>query len=214
MSGIKFGSKHSYDYFGFVLTDMKISAPEVYTKYIEIPGKDGALDLSDAFGETKYKMRKASFEFALVPNTTSIMTRITDFTNHVHGRSVNITLDEDPDYYYEARCFVEDYVKRGELVKLSVKADLQPYKLKNEKTVRNETLSSGTTTIICRVGRMSTIPTIKVKQASDITVNGIIVSGGRTTIMEDLVLKHGSNAIEIKCSGTTDITIEYQEGDL
>lgn len=53
MKGITFGTYHSYDDFNLLLTSKEVAAPKVKTIEIDVPGANGALDLTEFFGEPK-----------------------------------------------------------------------------------------------------------------------------------------------------------------
>ena len=62
--GIKIGEKHTYDDWGLVCTRIEISDPEQKTYFVEIPGRDGVIDLSEALvGDVKYGNREIRMEF-------------------------------------------------------------------------------------------------------------------------------------------------------
>lgn len=52
MKGITFGTYHSYDDFNLLLTSKEVAAPKVKTIEIDVPGADGALDLTE-FSENR-----------------------------------------------------------------------------------------------------------------------------------------------------------------
>lgn len=65
MNGVKFGSKHSYDDWGLILKSRPvISPPSPKTIYIDVPGADGIIDLTESMtGEVKFNNRTITFEF-------------------------------------------------------------------------------------------------------------------------------------------------------
>lgn len=57
-TGVTFGNYHSYKAWGLKLKEIKIGLPEVKTSYVEVPGMNGSLDLTEAtFGGVTYGMR-------------------------------------------------------------------------------------------------------------------------------------------------------------
>lgn len=47
-TGVTFGNYHSYKAWGLKLKEIKIGLPEVKTSYVEVPGMNGSLDLTEA----------------------------------------------------------------------------------------------------------------------------------------------------------------------
>ena len=63
-TGVTFGTNHSYKAWGLKLKEIKIGLPEVKTSYVEVPGMNGSLDLTEAtFGGVTYGMRTLEFSF-------------------------------------------------------------------------------------------------------------------------------------------------------
>ena len=57
MSDIRFGTKWAHADYGLIVAPYAIPMPEPQTNFVEIPGRDGALDLSEAFGSVRYADR-------------------------------------------------------------------------------------------------------------------------------------------------------------
>ena len=57
MSDIRFGTKWARADYGLIVAPYSIPMPEPQTNFVEIPGRDGALDLSEAFGTVRYADR-------------------------------------------------------------------------------------------------------------------------------------------------------------
>ena len=68
-----------------------------------MPGSDGALDLTEFFGEVKYQNRPLSFKFTTLVPQSQFMTLFAMIQNALHGQKVNIALDDDPEWYYTGR---------------------------------------------------------------------------------------------------------------
>lgn len=51
MNGVKFGSYHSYDDFGLILSDKEIGSPEPKIVTIDVEGSDGVLDFTEFASE-------------------------------------------------------------------------------------------------------------------------------------------------------------------
>ena len=57
MSDIRFGTKWAHADYGLIVAPYAIPMPEPQMNFVEIPGRDGALDLSEAFGTVRYTDR-------------------------------------------------------------------------------------------------------------------------------------------------------------
>lgn len=114
-----------------------ISMPEAKEQVIDIPGGDGAIDLSEINGRPMYGMRTVELEYHLrnVDNEkwNSIYSEI---GAAITGKKVKMVLDDDPDHYYMARLKVDgektDYVN----AELTFSGTAEPFKY--DLTATNE----------------------------------------------------------------------------
>ena len=213
MSDIRFGTKWAHADYGQIVAPYAIPVPEPQTNFVEIPGRDGALDLSEAFGTVRYADR-------IIPLTlyarAPFDTLISAFAADVHGRRMNVIFDRDPTFYYDARVTLEDVERHAGYCELSLKCRAKPYKLEHFETAIT-VLPTGSTTVTLTNTRMPVVPTITVSAGmtltftllgKDYTVN---LSAG-THIIPSLVLMEGDTEIEI--TGTGRITFTYRKGAL
>lgn len=111
--------------------------PEAKEQVIDIPGGDGAIDLSEINGRPMYGMRTVELEYHLrnVDNEkwNSIYSEI---GAAITGKKVKMVLDDDPDHYYMARLKVDgektDYVN----AELTFSGTAEPFKY--DLTATNE----------------------------------------------------------------------------
>lgn len=125
-----FDKKHSYWQWGLMLkTAPVISPPEPKTKYVDIPGNHGALDLSELLsGGVRYKNRNISLDFVSMADRKRWSVIYSDILASLHGRAVKITFDDDPMNYYFGRVTVGDPSFENGCVFLTVKAEVNPFK--------------------------------------------------------------------------------------
>lgn len=106
-----------------------ISNPKLITKYIDIPGASGSVDLTDALtGFPTYSDREGEIEF-YVMNDYGIWTqRRNEINNILHGQKVSLYLDDELDYYYVGRIEVDDWKSQKDFSTITLKYRLEPYK--------------------------------------------------------------------------------------
>lgn len=131
--GIWFGDVHSHDDLNLILSKVDLPPAAVKTVYVDNPGGDGSLDLTEANGKVNYKDRTAKFTFSVLPED-DFEEKKTEVSNLLNGRRFKITLDKDPDYYWDVRCSVNQYSSNKKMRQIVVGAAVAPYKLKQEKT--------------------------------------------------------------------------------
>ena len=214
-SGILFDDIHSYDDLLLVLSDKDIPPATPKTTYIDVPGADGSLDLTETHGEVKYKDRDCKFTFTMLPSdTTDWEEKKTEISNLLNGKVFKITLDTDEDYYYQGRCTVNEYLQDRNLKQFVISAKVKPYKFKQEATVVFVTLTGTEKTVRLGNGRMSVSPSIECSNDNTIIVFGnttFNLSAGTHKLL-DIQLVEGTNTLTV--SGTGTVTFRYQEGEL
>lgn len=213
--GILFGAIHSYDDLNLVLSSHKISPAIPKTNYIDIPGGNGSVDLTEANGEVVYNDRDCSFTFTVNPSDELTWEeRKTEVNNLLNGRVFKITLDDDPDYYYKGRCTINDQTRNKNIKQFVVNARVAPFKLKQKETVRKFNLSNVPTNIKLPNGRKPVSPVVECSNNNTVITFGSAtyrLNAGTYKLL-DIRLVEGSNILTVSGSGT--IVFRYQEGDL
>lgn len=132
-----FSERNSYEYFGLILKSREIGEAEPRTNYIDVPARDGALDLTEAFGEVKYKNRKIRLVFQYIGTDGDWLTTVSAITNYVHGKTHKIYLERD--YYWVGRCFVKAVQSTRGIRDIEIECDCEPYKYKLAETIIDTT---------------------------------------------------------------------------
>lgn len=215
MKGVTFGSLHSYNDLGLILSSKEIGAPSVKVKKLDIEGADGSIDYTDFFGGPKYGEVNHKFTFtALVPRKDA-MAHFAQVKNALHGQKMRIVLDDAPDYYYIGRLTVSSYTDERGIGKLTIDAVCAPWQYKAEKTVITRAID-GAETILLTNAKRRAVPLVTVAAESSLhivyqTTNVWDLGSGNYTL-PDLELAEGENAVEVTGAGT--ITFAWQEAVL
>lgn len=172
--------------------------PEKKVTTIDIPGADGSLDISESLTKWPvYNNRTGSWSFyvtdynnhegivqdnndqnvldnaydpirdTVLDNWSGMYTR---FLNSLHGKTLAIVLDDDPDYYYKGRVTISqwDSPNDGTLSGVTISYDLYPYKLKREFDILE---LSPNTIIPCSGGRKPVVLQIRTESTNPSTEN-------------------------------------------
>ena len=213
MSDIRFGTKWVRADYGLIVAPYAIPMPEPQTSFVEIPGRDGALDLSEAFGTVRYADRVIPLTlYARAPFDAAVSA----FAAVAHGRRMNVIFDRDPSYYYDAWVTVEDVERHAGYCELSLKCRAKPYKLEHFETMLT-ILPSGSATATLTNTRMPVVPVIasSAEMTLMFTISAIsytVTLSTGTHIIPSLVLMEGDT--EIGITGTGSITFTYRKGAL
>lgn len=211
MKGVWFDDIHSYNDLNLVMGKPTIPPAEAKTNFVDIPGGDGSVDLTEALGEIRYKDRACTFPFTVFPHE-DFEEKKRIVSNLLNGRRFKIRLDKDPNYYWVGRCSINEYASDKNLHKIVVGAIVSPYKLKKEKTIVN--IPAGNNVIVTlKNGRKSVVPTIVNRESAKIVFDGNTydMNAGTHTLL-NIELKEGDNIVSV--TSTSDVQFSYQEGDL
>lgn len=107
------------------------SMPSQKTNSIEIPGTDGAIDLSYAL--TKYPTfsnREGSFEFIVENDFKPWNVLYSEIAAFIHGQRLRCVLEDDPEYYYDGRFWIESWNSNnnGTYSTITIGYSVNPYK--------------------------------------------------------------------------------------
>lgn len=216
-NGIYFDDIHSYEDLNLILSAAVIPPAVAKTNYVDIPGADGEIDLTEAFGEVKYADRDG-VRFTLTMNPAGDLSesaweaKKTEISNLLNGKRFKVRLDKDPEYYWQGRLSVDEYLSDRRIRQFVVGAKFAPYKLKNEPT-----------TVVCpagdkvsvtlKNGRMRAIPTITATAEATVIFNGNTFTFNAGTHKNlNIILYEGEHPVTV--TSTAPVVFTYQEGDL
>ena len=112
---------------GLLVTGVNWPRAQPKTNYLEIPGADGKLDLSEVLrGEATFQNVTATISVGVYDETLFDFSR---FTNKYHGRRVKIRLGDDDEYYHVGRLRITGDDRRTWLIrKFTLTVDAEPYR--------------------------------------------------------------------------------------
>lgn len=123
-------SKHTWNDWRIVPTSRPLFLPpSVKTVLMDIPGEDGVLDMTESLtGEVHYNNRTGSMEFQ-VENKAKWYEVYSDIMDYLHGQQMKVLLDDDQEYYYTGRFFVNTWKSNPSKSTIVIDYDVEPYKL-------------------------------------------------------------------------------------
>jgi len=125
--GITIGDKHTND-FNLYVTDFSISAPEVQTYTVQVPGRNGLLDLTEVNGDVAYNNRTITIECTRKDTDPHDYHKInSDLMALYHGKRCNIIFDAEKDYYYSGRLSLSSTKADQMHSTYTITADCDPY---------------------------------------------------------------------------------------
>ncbi len=232
MLGATIGGLHTWKDLGLRWAGVSLSAPDVKTNYIDVPGKNGPLDLSEALtGYPTYEARTLTLSFDARTHTFDDWEqKYSEILNAFHGKRVKVILDTDPGFYYEGRATVNSKKDVLETDEFAIAIHADPYKLEinsgtepwlwdsfNFETgiVREYSAQAvdGSLEVIIPGRSMRVTPKIVCSSSMSVSYLGKSYSlhAGENKIT-DLCLTAGENVLTFTGSGT--VSIDYRGGEL
>lgn len=118
-----------------------IASPKLVTKYVEIPGVKGVLDLTEYLtgsnGRALYGQCEGSWSFEVDNGHESWRSIQQKIISAIHGKRLYVKLPDD-NFYYQGRFTVGNYESGADHSKITISYSIDPYKY----TVSGTTWSS------------------------------------------------------------------------
>lgn len=225
--GVTFGTIHSYNDWGVYWNGWSESSPEPQKNLVSVPYKHGTLDVTKALTDKIfYKSRKITIEFISDRYDISWSRLKSKVYGDVHGKSMYIYKDTDPDYYWDCTlCTVSQVEEDSEngFLRFTIECDVFPYKFKREETTKTIAVTSENSTVseVFLNSRMEVNPTFTATQ--EVELRWTDKDGGQVTIVmsagvhtyDVIEFYEGENTIIVKRrSQDASLTVSYREGDL
>ncbi len=226
MLGVTLGGYHSINDLGLVLQTVNVPLPVPKTSIVDVPGADGVIDLTEAFGSVKMQNRIITMTFTDRDHYRYRYSNGSRVANMLHGKKVQIIFDEDPYYYYYGRLTFGEFLPNGSTRELTITADCEPYKYDIHETdedwlwdpfnfligvIRDygDIAVNGSETVTVIGGQQNTIPVITVDAAMTVTFNGstynLAVGANKNY---NIILEPGEN--ELTFTGTGTVSIKFR----
>lgn len=211
IKGVKFGVYHTYDDFGLLMTQKYIGAPEVRTKFVDVPGMNGQLDLTEALGAVKFSTRLLRFVFKLIDHDEFI-TAYSAVLNAIHGKQLNIIVDDDPEFQYTGRCEVSDLESSKLTGKITISATCNPFKYDTDAVVASRVYTVDGDDTFTVHNRAYPVQPAFLTSASNM---GIMVDGsvrilpqGVPKTYDDVIFTAGDNTVNF--IGWGDVQVQFR----
>lgn len=214
-----------------------IGDPEMETTYISIPGRDGLIDVSEAIsGRRIYKKRELAFELGGVHPHWNWDATISGMRNNIEGRVCRLTLDNDAEYYWRGRVFIQGFDRFRSLGTFTLavpnadpyKYDIlsssdpwlwDPFNFETGEIIQEEAhVIVGSETITIPHGHMPTCPDLvvsdKVSGTFSVTYDGatyqLVVGSNKIPA----IMVGGDADVALTFNGSATVQIVYRGGSL
>lgn len=221
---------HTFKNHGLILNDVYPSAPVPKTTFIDIPGRDGSIDLTEALGSVRFENRYLTIVLTDLNYKLSVGEEFALLQREIDGRRVKVILDKMPSYYYTGRVIsFSDVEQKGLTGTITITVEIEPYRysiydadnpwlwdpfnfLTDMAIDAGSFPVNGTTTRHIYVGMNDVTPTITVTSDMTLEFEGKTYELHTGTINNfDIRLKgNKENILVFKGNGT--VTIDYMGG--
>lgn len=223
---------HTFKDYDLILRELALTLPEPRTEFVDIPNRDGSLDLSAPYGEeyVTYKDRYLYITLTTLSYRQEFMMKFNRLARNILGKRKKIILDKDPGYYYTGRCtnFSEVEVA-GDTATCTITFEVEPWRYSTQSAgepwkwdpfnfYTDMALDmgsyevNGTLTKTLNVGEKDVYPTITVTSDMTLEFDGktFQLRQGTTTNYDIRLKANVSNVLIFKGHGR--VTIDYKGG--
>lgn len=217
MKGVTFGTIHSYDDLGLILKHIEIGIPTAKTSSLDIESSDGVVDTTNALSDIVFfNNRTITFEFGNFYDAKWYTEKLSSIVNQLHGRRMQIILDNDDTWYYVGRLSVEADSDKVEN-EVVIECDCEPYKYSISETIHTYEVSGEQTYTIDYICTKPLVPvwhcTIADGESLSLILNGAYYSlSDGENIVADFIIKTGVTTFTLAGNGTAQM--RYREAIL
>lgn len=197
-----------------------LTPPQYRAQFIEVPGRDGDLDLSTALtdGEPRYGSRTLTATFERSDGTRlQRENAINEMVNWLDGWSLNIQLPDDETHYLTGRVSVAKNFNDLAHASVTVTAICDPWRYAVHETVAAAIAASTAKPVLLpNAGRRSVVPKVEVT-GTNASIN--LVFGSASWVLTpgvyelpDLIVPRGG--VELTCKGSGSVRFTYREAVL
>lgn len=128
-NGVTICDKHSFHDFGLIMTNKVISGPVPKTKKVEIPTRNGSIDMTEVVtDDVKYEDRTINISFFAGNDLDALPVITSRLQTEWSGMKAKITFDDDEAFYWIGRIDGVEPVTNGKSITINVTATVDPYK--------------------------------------------------------------------------------------
>lgn len=233
---VTFGNKNTWDDWHLIPSTRPLfNPPSVKTQYIDIPGANSQVDLTESLtGYPVYDNRTGSMEFNVVNGYQTWDVLYSEIMNYLHGKKMKAYLEDDPYFYYEGRFTVNEWKSDKYWSIITIDYNVYPYK-KEPNTSLEDWLwdpfdfeygiireyggltVAGSLSLEILGREEPVVPTIIVDSADG---SGMVVKVGSKTyhlnegsnVNPNIVV--GSSNVTLQFTGQGTVSVRYQGGSL
>ena len=156
-----FGTRNTWTNW-FLIPDTRpvFNPPSPKTSFLDIPGQDGSLDISELLsGYPTFHDREGTMDFIVDNGHQEWQKLYSEIMGFLHGKNMNARLTDDPLYYYQGHFWVNKWRSEPANSVISINYRVGPYKWAiSESTVYDFTSTDTTSEVYVPAGTYGHAP--------------------------------------------------------
>ena len=203
--------KNTYSDWGLMLESVSIPLPDPQIVTLQIPGRNGALDLSEVLtGSVNYNNRVVSLRFSALNSYDEWASLVSQVSSYLHGRLRKMVLDIDTGFYYYGRFSVDSSKSDEATSTIVITAVVDPYKYELDPVEFTKLIVTSEEVVLVGL-RMPVVPVINSSAIMTVTFDEVVYNlAVGDNIIPDINFIEGDNTLLFTGTGT--IIITYQRG--
>lgn len=205
MSGVVVNGVDLEARYGLRLTgESEFNPPAPKSYLLDLPGGDGSLDVTEAFGDVLYENREDTMVFFVSadPGAREFERIKSDLARFLHGRAFDYALPHDPGYVYHGRFSVDEAYMRMHYRRIKIKVTADPYKSAGVKV--HEVDAQAGAHLVLKPGRGRVSPVFESKMPVHVIADGVdavLPAGSHTAV--GLSIRDGASEVYVNTGGSS-----------
>lgn len=194
--------------------DLVIGTPPLKSNLVDIPGRNGSVNMSYAVsnGLPVFGDRQITFTLFSAVDDIALNQIRAELAAICHGQEATLVLPTDSTHFFRGVFAVGD-ISGYNSGKIPITVTAEPYAYKNGLTVISETLpSGGSATLDLTNEQMPATATITVDAAVTLTYGGTTYSISAGTRALPFTIPPGGTSVPVSGPAGTSVSVSYQEG--
>lgn len=213
MRGITIDGHNTATEWGLLMTEKRVDPPAPKTNYLSVPGRDGALDYTEAVsGRVNYEQRSARFSFFLDGPLATRQATVNTIIGTVHGKRCTIQdTDDFAGYTISGRLAVSDPVHLMSHSTFTIEGILDPWRIST--TEKTASRSGNGSISISNAGQTEVHPTITTTGRATISYRSksYSITAAGTYSDLDMMIAVGSSSMTISNASGVTTTVKFRE---
>lgn len=182
------------------------------TVSVDVPYRNGSLDLTEALGGVTYRNRTLKFTLAIIER--DYLASYNRLNKLFNGKRCTLKLQGENDYYYTGRAEIGTLRSDRMRFNTVLTVDAEPFKYKATETVVTVLGSYGGTNVTLENSEMPVKPYFLAGSAMTISCGNVThnLTANQEVRFDDIILTEPETQITVTGSGN--LTIRYREGIL